>query len=263
MAQTTVQQLIERDMFQERIKKGQPIFGHEIMYPLLQGFDSVAMDVDLEIGGTDQTFNMMMGRQLQKTFNHREKWVLTVPIINGTDGRKMSKSYHNFVALTDQPNDMYGKLMSISDAQIVEYFTLLTDTPDEEIDHITQNISNGANPMPFKKQLAHTITQMYHSREHADAAQAFFERTVQEKTILPEDTTPIDVHQLPQELSLLELLHACMPEETNTELKRLIEQGAVTLLPDEQKPLQFFAIIDRTKITLVKVGKRRYFSLQS
>src|SRR3989344_9502875 len=115
MAQTTVQQLLERDMFQDRLQKGLPIHGHEIMYPLLQGYDSVAMDVDLELGGTDQTFNMMMGRQLQKSYHNHEKWVLTTPIINGTDGRKMSKSFGNFVALTENANDMYGQLMSTSD----------------------------------------------------------------------------------------------------------------------------------------------------
>ena len=115
MGQTTVQQLLERDMFQERLKNGLPIHTHEIIYPLMQGYDSVVMDVDLEIGGTDQTFNMMMGRTLQKIYNNHEKWVLATPIIDGTNGRKMSKSYNNYVALTESPTDMYGKLMSISD----------------------------------------------------------------------------------------------------------------------------------------------------
>ena len=124
LAKTTVQQLLERDMFQRRLKDGLPIFGHEIIYPLLQGYDSVVMNVDLELGGTDQTFNMMMGRTLQKAYNNHKKWVLTTQIIEGTDGRKMSKSFNNYVALTEPANDMYGKLMSLKDELILNYFTI-------------------------------------------------------------------------------------------------------------------------------------------
>ena len=115
LANVTVQQLMERDMFQDRLKAGKPIHGHEIMYPLLQGYDSVAMEVDLELGGTDQTFNMLMGRTLLRQYKQKEKWVLANPIINGTDGRKMSKSYGNYVALDEAPNEMFGKIMSMKD----------------------------------------------------------------------------------------------------------------------------------------------------
>ena len=164
MAKTTVQQLMERDMFQERVKAGRPVHAHEIIYPLMQGYDSVHMDVDLEIGGTDQTFNMMMGRTLQKAYNNHEKWVLSTPIINGTDGRKMSKSYGNFVALTENPNDMYGKLMRIGDEMIINYFTVLTDVPMAEIEEMEKAMAAGENPMTFKKKLAFTITTMYHEK---------------------------------------------------------------------------------------------------
>ena len=167
MAKTTVQQLMERDMFQERLKKGQPIHAHEIIYPLMQGYDSVHMDVDLEIGGNDQTFNMMMGRTLQKVYNNKEKWVLATPIIDGTDGRKMSKSYGNYVALTENSIDMYGKLMRISDEMIVDYFTVLTDVPMVEIEKMQKAMKAGENPMTFKKKLAFTITKMYHDGEEA------------------------------------------------------------------------------------------------
>ena len=115
LAKTTVQQLLERDMFQARLKKNLPIFGHEIIYPMLQGYDSVSMDVDLEIGGSDQTFNMLVGRDLQKVYNNHEKWVLTVPIINGLDGRKMSKSFNNFIAMDAPAREMYTKMMSATD----------------------------------------------------------------------------------------------------------------------------------------------------
>ena len=151
LASTTVQQLLERDMFQDRLKKGLPIFGHEIIYPLLQGYDSVAMDIDLEIGGSDQTFNMMMGRHLQELYNHRSKWILTTPIINGLDGRKMSKSFNNYIALTDSAQDMYLKIMTANDNVIIEYFTLLTDINEKEIHDFDQAIRNGENPLIFQE----------------------------------------------------------------------------------------------------------------
>ncbi|HYD34535.1 MAG TPA: tyrosine--tRNA ligase [Vitreimonas sp.] len=258
MAQTTVQQLIERDMFQERVKKGLPIFGHEIMYPLLQGYDSVAMDVDLEIGGTDQTFNMMMGRHLQKVYNNREKWVLSTPIINGTDGRKMSKSYGNYVALTDEPNDMFGKLMRITDDMIIEYFTLLTDVSSDEIAEMDKAIAAGENPMTFKKRLAFTITEMYHDTAAATAAQDFFAKAVQEKEV-PEDIPTVNVNE--SSLTILSLVKACLETESNSNLRRLIEQGGVELLPAGEKPTDPNQIIDLQSVEVIRAGKRKYFKI--
>lgn len=259
MAQTTVQQLIERDMFQERMKKGLPIHGHELMYPLLQGYDSVAMDVDLEIGGSDQLFNMLMGRHLQKVMNGRDKWVLTTPIINGTDGRKMSKSYGNFVALTDAPQDMYGKLMSIADEQITEYFTLLTDVPLVDIQAMEQAMKQGENPMRFKKLLAETITTFYHSEAAAQEAQNYFQKTVQDKDIPDDIPTVTCGTATPQALELLTIAFADM---SKSELKRLIEQGAVSLLPSQEKLTDPYAVVHLTEGTVVKVGKRRYAKIQ-
>ncbi len=258
MAQTTVQQLTERDMFQERMKKGLPIFGHEIMYPLLQGYDSVAMDVDLEIGGTDQTFNMMMGRHLQQVYNGREKWVLTTPIINGTDGRKMSKSYGNYVALTDPANDMYGKLMSIPDEQIIEYFSLLTDEPQENIQEMEQAMAAGENPMSFKKKLAYTITMMYHNAELASQAEEHFSQTVQQKQV-PTDLPVVTVGQKEIELGIL--LKLCIPEESNSNFRRLIEQKGIELLPGGAVPNDIHDMIDLTQVEVVRIGKRRYFKV--
>jgi tyrosyl-tRNA synthetase len=258
MAQTTVQQLIERDMFQDRLKKGLPIHGHEIMYPLLQGYDSVAMDVDLELGGTDQTFNMMMGRHLQQVYNHREKWVLTTPIINGTDGRKMSKSYNNFVALVDEPDTMYGKLMSTTDDMIIPYFTLLTDVAEKDIATIQTDMMAGQNPMQFKKQLAYTITKMYHTAEAAQAAQEYFEKTVQQKEI-PDDVTVITLPT--SELSILELVKLCRQDETNSNLRRLIEQGGVELMTTNERPTDPFQIMTIADGSIIRIGKRSYFKL--
>jgi len=254
LAKTTVQQLLERDMFQERLKANRPIHGHEIIYPLIQGFDSVELEVDLELGGTDQTFNMMMGRNLLKAYKNREKWVLTTPIINGTDGRKMSKSFNNFVALTDEPNDMYGKLMSITDEQIIPYFELLTDVPMAEIEAMKAEISGGENPMTFKKKLALEITKMYHSADQAQAAQENFEATVQSGQAVKE----LQVSQ--SKLSVLDLAKLAQPQESNSQLRRVIEQGGVQL--DGEKLTDPYQEIKIRSGSQLKVGKRNLFKIK-
>ncbi len=259
MAKTTVQQLIERDMFQDRLKNGKPIFGHEIMYPLLQGYDSVHMDVDLELGGTDQTFNMMMGRHLQKAYNNHEKWVLTTPIINGTDGRKMSKSYGNFVAITEEPRQMYGKLMSIADDMIMEYFTLLTDVPDAELATLAERLRAGENPMELKKQLAFAITQQYHDSSAAQDAAEFFAKTVQDKTV-PDDVPEVTLES--SDSTVLDVLKQALPTESNTALRRLLTEGAVTVVPSEKKLSDPLQVIDWANDTVLKIGKRRYVRLK-
>ena len=259
MAKTTIQQLIERDMFQERIKKGQPIFGHEIMYPLLQGYDSVAMNVDLEIGGTDQTFNMMMGRELQKQYKKKKKWVLSTPIIAGTDGRKMSKSYGNYIALTEPANDMYGKLMSIADEQILEYFTLLTDVPEAEIAEVRSGLENGENPMQFKKKLAWTITQMYHDENAANQAAENFQTTVQDKGI-PAELPTILVSL--STIKLLELLKLCLPTESNSNLKRLIEQKSVEIFPAKRVVTDMSEELEVNGVETIRIGKLKYFQIK-
>jgi tyrosyl-tRNA synthetase len=260
LAQTTVQQLIERDMFQDRLKKNLPIHGHEIIYPLLQGYDSVAMNVDLELGGTDQTFNMMMGRHLQRVYNNHEKWVLSTPIINGTDGRKMSKSYGNFIALTEAPNDMYGKVMSITDDLIVEYFKLLTDLPLEEVTAMEAALKLGENPMPMKKKLALTITTMYHSEELAQQAEQHFERTVQNKEV-PDDIPVIKVPA--QSTTILELLKLLNTGLSSSDLRRLLEQGGVELLPSTDKPKTHDTSVDPKTVDTIRVGKRRYYKIST
>lgn len=258
MAKTTVQQLLERDMFQERLKAGRPIHGHEILYPLLQGYDSVAMDVDLEIGGTDQTFNMMMGRTLQKIYNDREKWVLTTPIIDGTDGRKMSKSYGNFIALTETPENMYGKLMSVADELIAPYFELLTDIPDEELAQVRQTLASGANPMETKKQLAHTLTSQYHSNDAADRAAEHFARTVQGDG-LPSEMPSVTVSE--EEIELWQLLKLCNPSESSSNIRRLIEQGGVELYPSNLRPTDPAHLVSIKQTHIVRLGKRQYFKI--
>ncbi len=257
MAKTTVQQLLERDMFQKRMEEGRPIFGHEVIYPLLQGYDSVAMDVDLEIGGTDQTFNMMMGRTLQKAYNNKDKWVLATPIINGTDGRKMSKSYGNYIALTENNIDMYGKLMSTADSEIVTYFEVLTDLPTEEIAEMQKAIADGVNPMEFKKRLAFEITRMYHDEDLATQAADHFQKTVQNKE-LPDEILEVEIAE--HELNIVDLLKQLKPEESNSQLRRLVMQGAVQI--DNQKVTDVGQVIEVLSGQVVKIGKRNYYKIK-
>ncbi len=257
MAKTTVSQLLERDMFVKRMKKNLPIFTHELMYPLLQGYDSVAMDVDLEIGGTDQTFNMLMGRNLQRIYNQKEKWVLTTPIINGLDGRKMSKSYGNYIALTENHIDMYGKLMRLDDSQIVDYFTLLTDVPMLEIKKMAETIKDGANPMEFKKRLAFEITKMYHDDQKANQAAEVFERTIQQKQA-PKELIEVQVENHSR---LIDVCKLCVDDLSSSELKRLIKQSGVTLFPTEEKPTDINFKLNLDKVDTIRIGKRKWFRL--
>jgi tyrosyl-tRNA synthetase len=229
---------------------------------MLQGYDSVAMNVDLEIGGTDQTFNMLMGRQLQQIYNQHEKWVLSTPVINGLDGRKMSKSFNNFVALTDPAVDVYGKLMRLPDAQITEYFTLLTDVPPAEITAMQQAMQTGANPMTFKKQLALTITTQLHSAEAAQAAAEHFQTAIQDKAI-PNDLPVVTSQE--KTLTALELVKLGAAELSNSDIRRLFEQGSVTVFENEvaRKLTSATESLTLDKELIVKVGKKRWFKVMS
>ncbi len=256
LARTTVQQLLERDMFQERLNSGLPIFTHELIYPMLQGFDSVVMDVDLEIGGNDQLFNMMMGRQLQRDINDREKYVLTVPLLVGSDGRKMGKSFGNFIAMNETPENMFGKLMSVVDDVVIRYFELLTDVPMAELEQMQAELASGAlHPMEAKKRLASTITTQYHGAEAAAQAQAHFERTVQNREL------PTQMPELSAsgETTVLDLVMNTNVVQSRSEARRLIEQGGVTL--DEQKFASALESVQPKPGQVLRVGKRQYFKI--
>ena len=259
MAKTTVQQLLERDMFQERIKKNLAIHAHEIIYPLIQGYDSVVMDVDLEIGGNDQTFNMMMGRQLQNIYNQKEKWVLTTPLIEGTDGRKMSKSYNNFIALEDDAIDVYGKIMSISDELIIKYFEVLTRVELAKIQNIKQALDAGDNPMSFKKELAWQITNDLHDTQSAQKASEHFQESIQNNA----------APSLEQFNDLILEINEKNGQQTsknnvfsNSELGRLLEQGAVKLLPKQKIINSWQELLALDNNSQLKIGKHRFYQLQ-
>lgn len=241
-------QLFKRESFTRRIEAGDPVWYHETMYPLLQGYDSVAMDVDLEIGGTDQEFNMLVGRELQRKINNREKFVLTVPLILGTDGKQMSKSTGNCVWLDDAPNDMYGKIMSLPDSQIPSYWELLTDLPMEELKGFDQK------PLEFKKRLAHDITKQFHGDNLATSAAENFQKTVQN------GQAPADVEtftpSVAQGGSLFALIKDAGFGESNGQIKRTIEQGGVSI--NDQKITDPNTPIDFKKGDIIKFGKRGF-----
>jgi tyrosyl-tRNA synthetase len=257
MARSTVQQLLERDMFQERLKGKLPIFTHELMYPLLQGYDSVAMDVDLELGGNDQLFNMMVGRQLQQDINGRDKYVLTVPLLQGSDGRKMGKSFNNFISLTETPNDMYGKLMSVVDEVIFQYFRLLTDVASEEIEKMEVAVNSGElHPMEAKKRLALEITTIYHDSTAAQAAAVHFQSTVQEKSV-PEDVIELSVNS---DETVLGAVMATQVPASKTAARALISQGGVSV--DGEKVSDPESVLQWKAGQILRVGKRAYFKIE-
>jgi tyrosyl-tRNA synthetase len=248
----SVQQMLERDMYQERLKVNESINLREFLYPLLQGYDSVAMDVDLEIGGTDQTFNMLAGRQLLKAYKGKDKFVMTLPMLADSSGKKIGKSEGNVIGLTDPPAELFGKIMSLGDDAIVPLFTLLTDTPLVEIDTISAQLKSGANPISFKKQAAKLIVAQLHNEQLADSAEKHFESTIQNKT-LPSDI-PSYVLSDPSDLSVLSVLVGSNLAPSLSAGRRLIDQGGVKV--DGQKVTNYQQMVNNN--STVSVGNRNF-----
>ena len=253
-SQFTISRLLERDMFQERIKAGGEVWLNELMYPLMQGYDSVAMDVDLEIGSSDQLFNALVGRKLQKIFRNKEKFILITPMLLGLDGRKMSKTYGNTVNLTDPPGEMYGKLMSLKDELILLYFQLCTNLPLKEIKEIERELRRKEiNPIEAKSRLAREIVTIYHGWEKAEEAEKEFNRVFREKK-LPLKIPVIQIKE--KKLNILELLTKTKLISSKSEAKRLILQKAVKINGVLKENWQ--EIIEIKKEMVIKVGKRRF-----
>ncbi len=255
-SQFTVQQMLERDMFDKRMKDEQPIYVHEFFYPIMQGYDSVAMDVDVEVGGTDQLFNMLAGRSLLKAATGKEKIVLTFELLLGLDGRKMSKSYDNYVGINDAPNEMYGKLMSLADELIPSYWTLCTDVSDAEIETVKADLASGTlHPRDAKMNLARAIVEIYHDAAAAQAAEEAFVSQFQ-KGERPDEIPEVRVAG---ELSAVELVVAAGCAASNGEARRLIEQGGVKL--NDEKLSDIKANVKVTSGDVLQVGKRRFAKL--
>jgi len=258
----TVARLLERDDFAQRYKKGDPLSLHELLYPLMQAYDSVQVHADLELGGTDQKFNILAGRGLQKSLGQIPQVVITFPLLEGTDGtQKMSKSLDNYIALNDTPEDMYGKVMSIPDALICKYFQLLTDEPLDKIDNVRSQMASGANPMGFKKDLAHKIVTIYHSAGMASMGQKAFEGTFQ-KGFFPEDAPVFSIEAKDldhDQIGLIQVLYLTKLADSKSDARRLLEQGAVSI--DGQKAIGSVLTIQTGKIVNIQVGKRRFLKL--
>ncbi|MDB5074390.1 MAG: tyrosyl-tRNA synthetase [Chloroflexi bacterium] len=224
-ANFTVAQMLERENFTNRFSAGQPIGLHEFLYPLMQGYDSVALRSDVEVGGTEQLFNLLAGRTLQRAFGQQPQSVMTVELLLGLDGRKMSKSYGNAISLDDPPKDMYGKVMSFPDDQIIPCFELCTDIPLEEIDAIAAELETGTNPMVYKKRLAFEITKLYHGAAQAQRAQEAFEREVQRKE------RPVDIPDVmldrPGEWPIADVLVLAGLTKSKSEARQKVLEGAV------------------------------------
>ncbi len=261
----TVAQFLERDDFAKRFKEHRPIAITELLYPLLQAYDSVMIESDVEFGGTDQMFNLLVGRELQGLMGQKPQQCFLMPILVGTDGvQKMSKSMDNYVAVEEEPNDMYGKLMSLPDQLIGPYFEYLTDTPDRDLTEMSQALqSDSVNPMELKKRLAQEITASFYNQQTANSAQANFERVVQRRD-LPEDIPEFSLSQTKGDSSLSRLLVSASLAASNGEAKRLISQNAVQLIRPGSEPESLASDSAGDGLQagdVIKVGRRRFVRL--
>lgn len=228
MGSVTVAQIMARDDFRNRFQNGTPIHLHELLYPILQGYDSVMIEADIELGGTDQLFNNLMGRHLQEQAGQPGQAVMVMPLLVGTDGsEKMSKSKANYVGLTDAPEEMFGKLMSISDEMVPNYLDLTTTFDADTKAEMLAVLEDGANPMEMKKALAANVTDRFHGAGAGDDARAHFERTVQKKAPSEEDHVPLAISDLSEATSLLDICATAVPSQSRGALKRLITGGGV------------------------------------
>ncbi len=256
----TVAQMLERDMFQDRMAKNKPISLHEFMYPLMQGYDSVALKADVEIGGTDQTFNLLAGRVLQKGYGQDPQNILTVPILEGLDGKiKMGKSEGNYIGVNDEPNEMYGKVMSIPDELILRYFELATDVSMNEIEKIRKELDGGANPRDLKMRLGRELVTIYHDAQAAEEAEAHFKQVFAKKE-LPDDIPEKTISE--NKLPLIEMVRLIDTVSSNSEARRLIEGGGVRVDSEPQKDIEFVVPVPEGDGVLLQVGKRRFLRVK-
>jgi tyrosyl-tRNA synthetase len=252
----TVARLIERNDFSNRIATGKPISLHEFFYPLMQGYDSVALESDIELGGTDQHFNVLMGRHLQEHYGKEKQVVMLLPLLEGLDGvDKMSKSKHNYIGIDEQPNEIFGKTMSIPDELIVKYFNLVTDLPLEEKQTIAAGLSDGTmHPRDVKIRLASTIVSMFHGEEAAAMAVQHFQAVFQ-KGALPDDIPSVEWKGEPS-ISIIDLLVGLGMQSSKSEARRMIKNGGIRI--DGEKVLDTELVVSVTDGMIVQVGKRKF-----
>ncbi len=256
MAKTTVARMLERDDFTKRYHAQQPIALHEFLYPLLQGYDSVELKADIELGGTDQTFNLLMGRELQKQYGQGQQCILTMPILEGLDGvQKMSKSLGNYIGVTESATEIFGKLMSISDELMWRYLDLLSWRPVSEINQWREEVKNGFNPRDIKIKLAEEIVERYHGKEAAEHAHAEFVNRFREGAV-PENIPEVTIEAPQGELAIANLLKEAGLVSSTSEALRSIQQGAVRI--EGERIEDTHLKISPGTSHLYQVGKRRF-----
>jgi tyrosyl-tRNA synthetase len=257
----TVARMLERDDFSERYKAGEPLSVHEFLYPLAQAMDSVAIEADIELGGTDQKFNLLVGRDIQREYGAPPQVILTMPILPGTDGvEKMSKSLDNFISLQDPPDQMYGKTLRIPDELIPTYFLLTTPIPGPEITTIARQLEEKAvNPRDVKRRLARTLVELYYSVEDAGKAEQAFDRIFIEKSVpdeIPELMLPAGSKK-----TIVDIAVSAGLTQSKGEARRMIDQGGVTI--DGEKVTDVNATIPSKKEFILKVGKRKFLRIRT
>lgn len=260
-AQFTVARMLERDDFKTRYEAGKPISVHEFLYPLAQAQDSVEIQSDVELGGTDQRFNLLVGRHIQQAQDQDPQVCLMVPLLEGTDGHeKMSKSLDNAIGITEAPEAMYGKVMSVPDELIYRYTELVTDTPLDDLPNVKAHAEE--NPRDAKHDLAYTIVRMYHDKEAAEAARDHFEKTVVQGDT-PDDIPVFTAESANGEMGLLNLMTNAGLTESNSEARRLIKQGAVTIDDETVDNWRHSVDMQNDLPFVLQVGKRRYARIEA
>jgi tyrosyl-tRNA synthetase len=255
-AKHTVARMLERDDFNKRYSSKQPIAIHEFLYPLIQGYDSVAMKADVELGGTDQKFNLLVGRELQKHYKQKPQVVLTMPILEGLDGvQKMSKSLNNYIGISEPADEMFGKIMSVSDDLMWRYFELLSFRPLDEIEQLRQAVDEGTNPRDIKFQLGQEIVARFHDKEAAESAQANFIARFQ-KGAMPDDMPELTLDSENGEIGIASLLKSASLTGSTSDAFRMIKQGAVRI--DGERVEDKGLAIKSGSTHVFQVGKRRF-----
>lgn len=251
-------EFVGRELIKKRLTEGKKVGLHELLYPVMQGYDSYIMDTDIQLGGTDQTFNMQAGRILQKDLRSKESFIIANGFLEGTDGRKMSKTWNNAIWLTDSPSDMFGKIMSLKDELIEQYFLLATDTPMEKIAEVKKRLAGGENPMLLKKELATAVVTELHSKKDADTARGGFEKMFQKRTPAAADIPEFKTKETHWKLA--DLLVAAGTVSSKSEARRLIEQDAVEINGIGIK----FQTADVTVKShdIMKIGKKKFIKIQ-
>ncbi len=254
-SQFTVAQMLERDMYQERMKKDQPIAVHEFMYPLMQGYDSVALKADVELGGTDQTFNLLAGRTLQKAYGQEPQNIMTVPILVGTDGSmKMGKTTGNYIGVDEKPEDIFGKTMSLPDELILTYFELAARVDEKELADFAKRLKGSENPRDLKMELAHAIVELYHGEKVAIVAEEHF-KTVHQKKEVPDDVEEVTFPDA--SWNIVDLIFDLKLSSTKSEARRLVEGGAVKWEGKKVADVQMKVVLSK-EAALLQVGKRNF-----